>query len=133
MGDGNENILRLYASILGASGVGAGAFGAHYLKETLMKKPNGMDNWRTAVMYHLIHATAILAASNDPSCTKGGKIMSYGTLMFSGSIYCLCLDFGPKKLFGPMTPIGGFFLIGGWIMMGMGYSSKSHPSSDKGL
>ena len=46
--------------------------------------------------------------------------MAVGTAMFSGSIYCLTLDIGPKKIFGPMTPVGGLFLIAGWALVGMG-------------
>ena len=46
--------------------------------------------------------------------------MAIGTAFFSGSIYLLCLDFGPKKLLGPMTPIGGSMMIAGWVMVGMG-------------
>jgi uncharacterized membrane protein YgdD (TMEM256/DUF423 family) len=44
--------------------------------------------------------------------------------MFSGSIYFLCLDVGPKKVLGPITPIGGLLLISGWVMVGMGSIDK---------
>ena len=47
-------------------------------------------------------------------------MMAAGTAMFSGSIYLLTLDIGPKKLLGPITPVGGLLLIGGWVMVGMG-------------
>lgn len=46
--------------------------------------------------------------------------MALGTAMFSGSIYLLCLDIGPKPIWGPMTPIGGSLMIAGWVMVGMG-------------
>jgi len=46
--------------------------------------------------------------------------MALGTAMFSGSIYLLCLDIGPKKLIGPITPVGGLLLICGWTMVGLG-------------
>lgn len=48
-----------------------------------------------------------------------GKMMFYGTMLFSGSIYCLTLGIGPKKILGPITPLGGLFMIGGWIVVGM--------------
>jgi len=46
--------------------------------------------------------------------------MALGSTLFSGSIYLLCLDLGPKRLLGPMTPIGGLLMITGWIYVGMG-------------
>ena len=87
-----------------------GAFGAHALKKTLSAKPGGLDNWRTAVMYQLLHSVALLSLSAidiksfnllpPPSSVGGGKMMAIGTALFSGSIYLLTLDVGPKKLLG---------------------------------
>ncbi|KAL7529382.1 hypothetical protein ACHAWF_002964 [Thalassiosira exigua] len=120
--------LRQLASLLGASGVGLGAFGAHALKETLSRKAGAGDNWKTAVTYQLLHAVALLSLSAvdqkelraPPSSWSGGKVMALGTAMFSGSIYLLVLDVGPKKLLGPMTPVGGLLMLSGWVMVGMG-------------
>ncbi|KAL3811606.1 hypothetical protein ACHAXA_011203 [Cyclostephanos tholiformis] len=122
--------LRQLAVLLGASGVGLGAFGAHALKTILAKKVGAGENWKTAVTYQLVHAVALLSLSAidkkslrdppSPSSWSGGKMMAIGAAMFSGSIYCLCLDFGPKKVLGPITPIGGLLLISGWVMVGIG-------------
>lgn len=61
-GGGGGDQLRLAAAFLGASGVTLGAFGAHALKNRLTA--NGrMDNWKTAVMYQLFHAVAVLSVS----------------------------------------------------------------------
>lgn len=131
--------LRLAASVLGASGVTLGAFGAHALKSKLAAggKIGKMDNWKTAVMYQLFHAVAVLSVSvlcdqehNSPirkqessvpvgRYQKAGQCMALGSLLFSGSIYCLCLEVGPKKFLGPTTPIGGLFMIAGWAMLGL--------------
>ncbi len=107
-----------------------GAFGAHALKTILAKKVGAGENWKTAVTYQLVHAVALLSLSAidkkslrdppSPSSWSGGKMMAMGAAMFSGSIYCLCLDFGPKKVLGPITPIGGLLLISGWVMVGIG-------------
>ena len=106
-----------------------GAFGAHALKATLAKKAGAGDNWKTAVTYQLLHSVALLSLSTidrknlhaPPSSSwSGAKVMALGTAMFSGSIYLLCLDIGPKKLIGPITPVGGLLLICGWVMVGMG-------------
>jgi uncharacterized membrane protein YgdD (TMEM256/DUF423 family) len=111
--------------------VGLGAFGAHALKERLLSKSGASENWRTAVTYQLLHAVALLSlsslAANKPQNLKsstssysGGQVMALGTALFSGSIYLLCLDIGPKKLLGPTTPIGGLLMISGWVMVGLG-------------
>lgn len=126
------------AAVLGTTGVGAGAFGAHALKSTLEQQKNGVENWKTAVMYQLIHAVALLALSGLVSsaaaaggaagaggngknlvqiCEKAGKCMTAGVALFSGSIYCLVLDVGNKKIVGPLTPLGGLLMMGGWAML----------------
>ena len=132
----DSDILRKLASALGASGVAAGAFGAHALKARLSAKPGAEANWKTAVTYQLFHATAILALSalsSGPLCgiskdktlasggdfSRAGKLMAMGSVLFSGSIYCLTLDAGPKKMLGPITPIGGLLMIGGWVVVGL--------------
>ena len=46
--------------------------------------------------------------------------MALGTVLFSGSIYLLTLDIGPKKILGPITPVGGLLLMSGWVMIGAG-------------
>jgi uncharacterized membrane protein YgdD (TMEM256/DUF423 family) len=134
--------LRMIAAFLGGSGVALGAYGAHGLNK------NGAsafvkENWRTAVMYQLIHAVSILTisaiaetkdqqqnretvtSSTDSSSIlplntmihRAGQVMAIGTAMFSGSIYMLCLNIGPKQLLGPATPIGGMLIIAGWVML----------------
>jgi uncharacterized membrane protein YgdD (TMEM256/DUF423 family) len=44
-----------------------------------------------------------------------------GILLFSGSLYLLTLlkinESGMSRLIGPITPIGGLFFIGGWILL----------------
>uniref|UniRef100_A0A7S0FHL5 DUF423 domain-containing protein n=1 Tax=Minutocellus polymorphus TaxID=265543 RepID=A0A7S0FHL5_9STRA len=136
MSSGDSDLLRKLASALGASGVAAGAFGAHALKTRLVAKPGAEANWKTAVSYQLFHATALLALSALSSASSGGiskdkpvvgggdyaragKFMAIGSILFSGSIYCLTLDVGPKKVLGPITPIGGVLMIGGWVVAGL--------------
>ena len=128
--DKSETFRKL-AAALGASGVSLGAFGAHALKGVFSKKPEGANNWKTAVSYQLLHAVALLSLSclEEGRPTKyqrsdggwsGGKVMALGTVLFSGSIYLLTLDIGPKRILGPMTPVGGLLLISGWAMIGAG-------------
>ena len=118
--DEPEKVLRRIASVLGATGVAIGAFGAHALKESLTQRGTAAM-WQTATIYQLFHAAAILALATSTTPKKhllAGKLMGVGNLFFSGSIYGLALGVGPKKLLGPTTPIGGLFMIGGWVVLG---------------
>jgi uncharacterized membrane protein YgdD (TMEM256/DUF423 family) len=58
------------------------------------------------------------------SLHRAGQVMTVGTVLFSGSIYLLCWNVGPKYIWGPTTPIGGMLMIAGWVMM----LSNAHPS-----
>lgn len=40
--------------------------------------------------------------------------------MFSGSIYALVLDGQTFKFLGPVTPLGGMCLLGGWVALAFG-------------
>lgn len=113
--------LLYLTAFLGTTGVIAGAFGAHALKNTLIAR-DSVSAWNTAVLYHLIHVPALLAASlygsvGKPAATPGlsGACACWaaGILLFSGSLYWLALG-GPRWL-GPVTPLGGVFLILGWL------------------
>ena len=53
------NRYLLIAGLLGATGVAAGAFGAHALQASV--SPERIDIWETAAQYHMIHAAVILA------------------------------------------------------------------------
>jgi uncharacterized membrane protein YgdD (TMEM256/DUF423 family) len=124
----------MLAAAMGITGVAMGAFGSHALKDVLTKR-GSTAMWQTATIYQLFHATAVLslAASASPSSSSSsseeitvnnknlfaGKLMSFGNLLFSGSIYCLALGIGPKKVLGPITPLGGLLMIGGWVVVGM--------------
>ncbi len=129
-GESNNHakILRGIASVMGSTGVAMGAFGAHALKKALERRGTAAM-WQTATIYQLFHAAAVLSlansvlsASESPESRKrhllAGKLMGVGNLMFSGSIYCLALGKGPKMILGPITPIGGLLMIGGWVVVG---------------
>lgn len=131
-GFNSASVLRKIAAAMGASGVTMGAFGAHALNKALTKKGT-VAMWQTATIYQLFHAAAIsslaAAALTSPSSPEhktigsnhllAGKLMGVGNLLFSGSIYCLALDIGPKYILGPITPLGGLLMIGGWVVVGM--------------
>jgi uncharacterized membrane protein YgdD (TMEM256/DUF423 family) len=111
----------LAAGILGATGVALGAFGAHALAP-LLRERDTVSIWETAARYHLIHAVAVFGAAawaRNASATgirwvaRSTYCWLAGTALFSGSLYLLAIG-GPRWL-GPITPLGGVALLGGWI------------------
>lgn len=108
-----------------------GALGAHALHATL--DVNGtLDAWRTAVLYHLVHALALLALSlwarTRSSVSSRMQLAAWGwaigIVLFSGSLYWLALG-GPTVL-GPVTPLGGLaFMIGWGALIVEGVKTKS--------
>ncbi len=110
------------AAILGASGVGLGAFGAHALKAQLQAS-GSQSTWDTAVQYHLLHAVALLVLAlwvravpslSGPINTSGWLFVA-GVILFSGSLYGLAL--GAPRWLGPITPLGGLAFIVGWLWL----------------
>ncbi|MAE93379.1 MAG: hypothetical protein CL910_01830 [Deltaproteobacteria bacterium] len=104
------------AALSGATAVALGAFGAHGLKSRV--PPESVESWNTAVEYHLLHSVVLLALALYTARGAGDarwamRLLAGGIALFSGSIYVLVLG-GPRVL-GPITPIGGAFLISGWI------------------
>ena len=114
----SARLIVLAAGLLGFTGVALGAFGAHALKETLVAKGT-TATWQTAVLYHLLHALALLAlagwAGSWPNARWIGLCWSLGVVLFSGSLYWLAL--GGPKLLGPVTPLGGLALLAGWFLV----------------
>lgn len=108
----------LVAALAGASGVALGAFGAHALRSRL--DPAALSIWQTAVLYHLVHALALVALGLFARAT--GRAVSLpvglfaaGILLFSGSLYLLAVT-GWRWL-GPLTPVGGIAFLAGWIAL----------------
>ena len=109
------------AGILGATGVAAGAFGAHGLRGVL--EPAQLDVWKTAAQYQLFHAMALLALGMAEISSGSGAFPVWlrrasffwagGVVLFSGSLYLLVLASLP--VVGVITPIGGVSLMIGWL------------------
>ena len=101
--------------------VGFGAFGAHALK-SLLESSGRLETYETAVKYHFYHVFALLAVALLMDKFNAAIYLNYsawgflaGILIFSGSLYVLCLT-GVTKL-GAITPIGGLAFIAGWIFL----------------
>ncbi|MFL5730241.1 MAG: DUF423 domain-containing protein [Cytophagaceae bacterium] len=114
-------LFLLAGSLSGALSVMIGAFGAHALKAKLVA--NGrLDVFETAVKYQFYHSLALLILGILIFLKFEDKLMDYagysfmaGIVIFSGSLYILCLSNVGK--WGAVTPIGGLFLIAGWLLI----------------
>jgi uncharacterized membrane protein YgdD (TMEM256/DUF423 family) len=116
-------VAQLVGALLGLLAVIFGAFGAHLLKKTFTS--DQLNSFETGVKYQMYHALLILMLSFNLNLeTSLEKSIIYclviGTILFSFSIYGLCITAskGKKmKILGPITPLGGLFLVIGWGLL----------------
>jgi uncharacterized membrane protein YgdD (TMEM256/DUF423 family) len=110
----NSFLFRL-AATLGLFGVALGAFGAHALKGTLEANQT-TEVWKTAVLYHFIHALALLLLAALPALSRAAaSLFVAGIVLFSGSLYLLALT--NAKWLGVVTPLGGLCFLAGWVWL----------------
>jgi len=99
--------------------VALGAFGAHGLRERL--SPSMLEVYRTGVLYHLIHAVALLAVALGADRLARPRavaaLFTAGIVVFSGSLYALALT-GTRGL-GAVTPVGGLLFMAGWVTLAL--------------
>ncbi len=111
-------MIRL-AGAFGFLGVALGAFGAHGLKERLA--PGMLDVYKTGVLYHLLHAVALLAVALGAERLARPRavatLWALGIVVFSGSLYALALT-GVSGL-GAVAPVGGLLLMAGWVTLAL--------------
>ena len=108
---------RRLAALAGFLAVALGAFGAHALSDRM--DAGQEDWWRTAVLYHLVHAAAILGTGGeDGRATAPSWCFAAGIAVFSGTLYAMAL--GGPRLLGAVTPVGGLLLLAGWLLLGFG-------------
>src|SRR5438046_5991695 len=95
--------------------VALGAFGAHSLRSTL--ETRGMqDVWNKAVLYHFIHAIALLALALYGTANRGACWLLFaGIFLFSGSLYVMALT--NLRWLGAITPPGGLCFLAGWAWL----------------
>ena len=115
--------MKIKVSIALFSGMIAvilGALGSHALKEVL--RPEQLESFTIGVRYQMTHVLLLMVVLLTSYFDEDVKQTSFwltiiGILLFSGSIYLLNLQelLGVKLSFlGPVTPIGGLFLIANW-------------------
>lgn len=116
-------LAQFIGAFFGMTAILFGAFGAHALKKIMTAEQ--LSSFETGVKYQMYHALVLLMLSFNMNLdTSLEKYMVYcfilGTFLFSFSIYGLCIS-GAKgskwKFLGPITPLGGLFLVSGWAML----------------
>jgi len=113
----------VFGGVFGLLSVVFGAFGAHLLKKKLTS--DQLQSFETGVKYQMYHAIVLLVLGFqlDISTTLNKYIIYafiLGTILFSFSIYGLVLSSAKNKklkFLGPITPIGGLFLVVGWCLL----------------
>ena len=108
-------LLFRIAAVLCFLAVALGAFGAHSLKSTL--EGRGMlDVWNKAVLYHFIHAIALLVLALFGAINRGAWWLLFaGIFLFSGSLYLMALT--NLRWLGLVTPVGGLCFLAGWAWL----------------
>jgi uncharacterized membrane protein YgdD (TMEM256/DUF423 family) len=118
-----KTITLIFGAAYGMLSVILGAFGAHALKKILSVER--LESFETGVRYQMYAAFFLLIIGYilkfETSSEKWTSIlMIVGTMLFSFSIYFLSLQdyLGANlKFLGPITPLGGLFMILSWGML----------------
>ena len=114
-----DRIFFAVGSLLAGTAVAVGAFGAHALEGRIA--PELLAAFSTGARYQMFHALALLAVAwattrwPDAWLARGGWLLTWGTVVFSGSLYLLALS--SRRIFGAITPIGGVLLLAGWAVL----------------
>lgn len=111
----NQKVWIAAAGLIGFSGVALGAFGAHSLSDQISDKM--LSIYKTGVLYHLIHAIAILAIAfyGNKVFYKSEIMFVIGIILFSCSLYIYAQS--GNVTFAMITPVGGVFLLVGWALI----------------
>ena len=118
-----KNFTLIIGGIYGLLSVILGAFGAHAFKKILSVER--LESFETGVRYQIYAAFFLLIVGYilkfETSSEKWISIlMIAGAFLFSVSIYFLSFQdyWGINlKFLGPITPIGGLFMIISWGML----------------
>jgi uncharacterized membrane protein YgdD (TMEM256/DUF423 family) len=113
----------VFGSVFGFLAIVLGAFGAHLLKKKLTI--DQLQSFETGVKYQMYHAIVLLFLGFHLNINKtidACIIYAFiiGTVLFSFSIYGLVISSANNKklkFLGPITPLGGLFLVLGWGLL----------------
>jgi uncharacterized membrane protein YgdD (TMEM256/DUF423 family) len=118
-----NQIALIFGAIFGLLAIIFGAFGAHLLKKKLTQEQ--LQSFETGVKYQMYHAIILLVLGfnfKDNSSLNTSIFYAFiiGIILFSFSIYGLVISSSKNKkikILGPITPLGGLFLVLGWLLL----------------
>tara|TARA_R110001592_G_scaffold82567_3_gene244471 strand:+ start:3049 stop:3426 length:378 start_codon:yes stop_codon:yes gene_type:complete len=115
-------------SVLGIVTILLGAFGVHALSKTLTIE--GMKSFETAVRYQMYHVLVLLFVNmyqgfSEKQKKRISRLFYLGILLFSGSIYAIQLLEVSAKSIWFVTPLGGLFLMIGWLIMAISFAKRN--------
>lgn len=116
-----QQLAFVTGGIFGFTAIILGAFGSHLLKKRWSSEL--LHSFEIGVKYQIYHALFLIligvSAPFDTTFSKLSVLFSiFGILLFSGSIYGICIvksNNGTVKLLGPITPLGGLCLLLSWL------------------
>ena len=133
--------ILVFAGFSGAIAILLGAMAAHVLKSKLNTGTVtilDLEVFETAARYQMYHSIALLAITflMDKSHINFLKKACYcfmiGIVLFSGSLYLLAtaniIGLHNIQWLGPRSPVGGLFLIAGWLLIAVAGLKKSTPN-----
>ena len=109
----------IIGALLAGLSVLVGAFGAHGLKSRVT--PLDLGIFETGVKYQMYHSLGLILIGiigfffRHDILTIPAILLFFGTIIFSGSLYLIVLT--NLRWLGAVTPIGGIFLVLGWILL----------------
>ena len=119
-----SKLIMLISGISAGLSVVLGAFASHGLKKKISAEMLAV--FKTGVDYQFYHSFALalvglsMIVQNTENNIEQTTFLTWaficfgiGIIFFSGSLYLLALT--KKKIFGPITPLGGLFFILGWL------------------
>ena len=118
-----DKTALISGAIFGLTSVIFGAFCAHLLKKILSTEQ--LQSFETGVKYQMYHAIVLLTIGfnlNSTNALNTYIVYSFiiGIILFSFSIYGLVISSAKNKkikFLGPITPLGGLFLVLGWALL----------------
>ncbi|KAF9787185.1 hypothetical protein BJ322DRAFT_1053976 [Thelephora terrestris] len=118
----NSTNLWRSGAVLVAVGISAAAFGAHALKSRPGMTPERVASWVRGANYMTFNGIALLAVSQHKRFAThkfAGPAILGGAILFSGSILALSAFREKVRFLGPITPLGGVFMVAGYVALAL--------------
>lgn len=116
-----SRFMLIFAAISGFIFVALGAFGAHVLSQSLGAAEMARIHTGTGIRPSIPGDFGLAVAMQRRISIWfywSSVFLALGTVLFSGSLYCLALSH--LRLWAFVTPVGGVSFLAGWVLMLIG-------------